>query len=190
MYGVILKDTGDEFYSFVNNFFPDLTVNDIYPIWNKADIGEISSLEVFAQIGFKGDLAKIEKEYLDSIKINEGFYDFAERAKKQYKLALISNDSSEWSKYLREKYNINKYFDVITISGDVKMRKPDERIFKTTIKQLDCKTNECIYIDDRKPNLEAAELLGMDTILFNPRNIDYWKKTTVNFKQLTDIVKL
>lgn len=190
MYGVILKDTGDGFYSFVNNFFPDLTINDIYPIWNKADVGEISSLEVFAQIGFKGNLAKIEKEYLDSIEINDGFYDFAERAKKQCKLALISNDSSEWSKYMRAKFTINEYFDVITVSGDVKMRKPDERIFKTTIEQLGCKANECIYIDDRKPNLEAAELLGMDTILFNTGNCDYCGKTTASFRQLTDMLKL
>lgn len=190
MYGVILKDTGDEFYSFVNKFFPNLTASDIYPIWNKADIGEISSLEVLAQIGFKGDLTKIEKEYLDSIEINEGFYDFAELAKKQCRLAFISNDSSEWSTYLREKYNINKYFDAITVSGDVKMRKPDERIFKMTIEQLGCTADECIFIDDRKPNLETAELLGMNTILFGTENVDYRGRTAADFKQLAEMLKL
>lgn len=32
MYGVILKDTGDNFYPFVNRTFPNLTPSDIYPI--------------------------------------------------------------------------------------------------------------------------------------------------------------
>lgn len=190
MYGVIMKDTGDGFYSFVNRFFPNLPVEKIYPIWDKADISKISSLEIFKEIGFCGDLAKIEKSYLDTVEINEGFYDFANAAKKSCKLALISNDSSEWSKYLREKYDLNKYFDVITISGDVKMRKPDERIFKLTIDQLNSHPTECTYIDDRRFNLEAAQAIGMDAILFNSRNVEYDGKIVNDFKELAEFLKI
>ena len=190
MYGVILKDTGDGFYSYVNGFFPNLPVEEIYPIWDKAGIGEITSLEIFKEIGFKDDLAKIEKEYLDSVEINEGFYDFAEAAKKHYKLALLSNDAGEWSKYLREKYDINKYFDVITISGDVKMKKPDEQIFKYTTNLLGCQTDECTYIDDRRANLQTAQSLGMDTILFNSRNVEYNGKIVNDFKELAEMLKI
>ena len=190
MYGVIMKDTGDGFYSFVNRFFPNLPVEKIYPIWDKADIGKISSLEIFKEIGFCGDLAKIEKSYLDTVEINEGFYDFANAAKKSCKLALISNDSSEWSKYLCEKYDLNKYFDVITISGDVKMRKPDERIFKLTIDQLNSHPTECTYIDDRRFNLEAAQAIGMDAILFNSRNVEYDGKIVNDFKELAEMLKI
>lgn len=190
MYGVIMKDTGDGFYSFVNRFFPNLPVEKIYPIWDKADIGKISSLEIFKEIGFCGDLAKIEKSYLDTVEINEGFYDFANAAKKSCKLALISNDSSEWSKYLREKYDLNKYFDVITISGDVKMRKPNEQIFKLTINQLNNHPTECTYIDDRRFNLEAAQAIGMDAILFNSRNVEYDGKIVNDFKELAEFLKI
>lgn len=190
MYGVIMKDTGDGFYSFVNRFFPNLPVEKIYPIWDKADIGKISSLEIFKEIGFCGDLAKIEKSYLDTVEINEGFYDFANAAKKSCKLALISNDSSEWSKYLREKYDLNKYFDVITISGDVKMRKPNEQIFKLTIDQLNSHPSECTYIDDRRFNLEAAQAIGMDAILFNSRNVEYDGKIVNDFKELAEMLKI
>lgn len=190
MYGVIMKDTGDGFYSFVNRFFPNLPVEKIYPIWDKADIGKISSLEIFKEIGFCGDLAKIEKSYLDTVEINEGFYDFANAAKKSCKLALISNDSSEWSKYLREKYDLNKYFDVITISGDVKMRNPNEQIFKLTIDQLNSHPSECTYIDDRRFNLEAAQAIGMDAILFNSRNVEYDGKIVNDFKELAEFLKI
>ena len=40
MYGVILKDSGDGFYSYVNRTFPQLTPAGIYPDWDKADVGE------------------------------------------------------------------------------------------------------------------------------------------------------
>lgn len=40
MYGVILKDSGDGFYSYVNRTFPQLTPADIYPDWDKADVGK------------------------------------------------------------------------------------------------------------------------------------------------------
>ena len=99
-------------------------------------MGEVTSLDVWAALGFQGDLEKIEQEYLDTIELNDGFLGFIEAVRKKYKLAILSNDSSRWSKYLREKFNINQYFDVISISGDLKIRKPDERIFLFTMEKL------------------------------------------------------
>lgn len=188
MYGVILKDSGDGFYSFVNHTFPDLTPADIYPIWDKADVGELSSLEVFERLGYKGDLGKIEKEYLNTLEIDESFFEFASNIKKYYKLALISNDSSEWSRYFRDKYKINDYFDVITVSGDIKIKKPDDRIFKLTYEKLGCLASDCTYIDDRRYNLAAAQSLGMDTILFNSRNVEYEGKIVINFQELANML--
>jgi putative hydrolase of the HAD superfamily len=118
MYGVILKQTGDDFVPYVQRTFPDLEPEEIYTPWFKADVGELTSLEVWDAIGFQGNLEKIEKEYLDTIELNHGFYEFINAIRNQYKLAIISNDSSRWSKYLREKFDINKIFDVISISGD------------------------------------------------------------------------
>ena len=68
MYGVIVKQTGDDFVPYVQQTFPDLNPEEIYNPWFKADIGELTSLEVWEAIGFQGDLEKIEKEYLDNIK--------------------------------------------------------------------------------------------------------------------------
>lgn len=188
MYGVIVKQTGDDFVPYVQRTFPDLMSEEIYTPWFKADVGELTSLEVWKSLGFRGDLEKIEKEYLDGIEINDGFLDFASSISKYYKMAIISNDSSRWSKYLRRKYDINKYFDVISISGDLKIQKPDERIFQLTIEQLGCKPEDCLYIDDREGNLEAASKVGMNTVLFNSRNVQYEGNTVTDFIQLTNML--
>lgn len=186
MYGVILKQTGDDFVPYVQKTFPDLKPEEIYASWFKADIGELTSLEVWAKLGFQGDLEKVEKEYLDTIELNDGFLDFIKVAGKQFKLAIISNDSSRWSKYLREKFDLNQYFDVISISGDLKIQKPDKRIFQLTIEKLAVRAEDCLYIDDREENLEAAQKVGMNTVMFNSRNVPYAGNQVNNFNELLD----
>lgn len=184
MYGVIVKQTGDDFVPYVQQTFPDLKPEEIYAPWFKADIGELTSLEVWEAIGFQGDLEKIEQEYLDTIELNEGFIDFIKRVSKEYKLAIISNDSSRWSEYLRKKFDINQYFDVISISGDLKMQKPDERIYRLTIEQLGVNAEDCVYVDDRETNLEAAERVGMKAILLGSRTESYTGTVVNDFGEL------
>ncbi|MBE5793523.1 MAG: HAD family hydrolase [Clostridiales bacterium] len=171
MYGVIVKQTGDDFVPYVQQTFPNVSAEEIYEPWFRANVGEISSIDVWKAIGFQGDLEKMEKEYLDTIELADGFIDFVEKAKTQYKLAILSNDSSRWSRYLREKFNINRYFDVISISGDLRVKKPDERIFLLTLEKLGVNAEDCIYVDDRRRNLGAANKVGMNPILFNSRNV-------------------
>lgn len=189
MYGVIVKQTGDDFVPYVQKTFPDLSVEDICTPWFKADIGEMTSLEVWKAIGFQGDLEKLEKEYLDTIELSDGFIDFIEKVKNKYKLAIISNDSSRWSKYLREKFDINRYFDVISISGDLKIQKPDERIFLFTTTKLGVSAEDCIYIDDRTGNLEAAKKVGMHPILLNSRNESYDGVSVNSFDELEKVIR-
>lgn len=184
MYGVIVKQTGEDFVPFVQQTFPDIKPEEIYIPWFKADIGELTSLEVWEAIGFQGDLEQIEKTYLDTMELNDDLIEFIQEVRKHYKLAIISNDSSRWSKYLREKFDLNQYFDVISISGDLRIQKPDERIFQLTIEKLGVKAEDCWYIDDREGNLEAAKKVGMNPILMNSRNVSYEGAIVNDFKEL------
>lgn len=189
MYGVILKDPGEGFYAYVNQTFPELTPADIYPIWDRADMGEITSLEVLERLGYTGDLEAIEKKYLDTVEINQDFYEFAETMSKRCKLALLSNDSSDWSAYFREKFDLNKYFEVITVSGDVKMKKPNPKIYELTLERLGLAAEDCVYVDDRRYNLGAAESVGMKAVLFNSRGVEYDGATVESFAELAELLE-
>ena len=188
MYGVIVKQTGDDFVPYVQQTFPNLNSEEIRKPWDKANMGEMISLEIWAEIGYQGDLEKVEKDYLDTIELNDGLYDFIKAAKAKYKLAIISNDSSRWSNYLREKFNLNQYFDVISISGDLKIRKPDERIFRLTVEKLAVNAEDSLYIDDRRGYLEAAKRVGMNTNLCNSRNVPYEGNIVKSFEELMNKV--
>ena len=136
-----------------------------------------------------GDLEEIEKEYLDTIELNDGVIDFIEIVRKDYKLAIISNDASRWSRYLRDKFNINQYFDVISISADLKLQKPDERIFQYTIDKLNVSADECLYVDDRKENLNTAQKMGMKTVMLNSLNTSDTGSAVKSFNDLITKIK-
>ena len=43
---------------------------------------------------------------------------------------------------------------------------------------------DCIYIDDREGNLEAAKKVGMNPILLNTRNVSYEGASVNSFNDL------
>ncbi len=188
MYGVILRETGDDFTPYVQKTFPQLSEPEISKIWYRADRGEISSLDVWHELGFTGDSELLEKEYLDTISLNPGFYEFAQEAKAHGKLALISNDSARWSRYLREKFGLNRYFDAVSVSGEMKIWKPETRIFQLTLDKIGEAPTDCVYVDDRESNLLAAIHLGMRAVLFGSRQTDYQYETVNSFKELSQLL--
>ena len=190
MYGVIMKDPTANLLNFINNFFPKVTFEDIYPLWKEADTGKLTSLDFLKEIGFEKNTAEIEKMYLNTLEIDEEFYFMAQELKEDYNLVLLSNDLSDWSTYIRNKYDISKYFNLIAVSGDIGIRKPDPRIFKFVLEKSDQFHEECYFVDDRRSNLYAAEKLGINSILFNRRNVEYQGKTVYNFRELTELMKL
>lgn len=60
---------------------------------------------------------------------------------------------------------IERLFDRTVISGDVGLRKPDERIYRLMLRRLGLTAPRTLFIDDATPNIETADRLGMHTIL-------------------------
>lgn len=51
-------------------------------------------------------------------------------------------------------------FDVVVISGEVGMRKPEPEIFELTTRRLGLEARQCVFVDDLKHNVAAAAALG------------------------------
>ena len=71
--------------------------------------------------------------------------------------ALLSN--SWGNSYPSERFA--ELFDVTVISGEVGMRKPEERIYAHTLAAVGLPPDECVFIDDIRQNIEAAEAAGL-----------------------------
>lgn len=55
-------------------------------------------------------------------------------------------------------------FDVVVISGEVGMRKPEERIFRHAMKLIGLEPAECVFVDDIEGNIAAARALGLAAV--------------------------
>jgi 2-haloacid dehalogenase len=78
----------------------------------------------------------------------------------------LSNWSAETFHRIRHEFEFLDWFDAIIISGEVRLIKPDPRIFAFMLEKIGRTANECIFIDDSLANIAAADRLGFKTILF------------------------
>jgi putative hydrolase of the HAD superfamily len=72
--------------------------------------------------------------------------------------ALLSNS---WGNDDYPRHLFPELFDVVVISSEVGMRKPEERIFRHAASLLGLAPEECIFIDDVQANVVAAEAVGL-----------------------------
>jgi putative hydrolase of the HAD superfamily len=71
--------------------------------------------------------------------------------------ALLSNSWGDF--YPRDLWD--GMFDVVVISGEVGMRKPEPEIFHLTLGHLDLGAGDCVFVDDLPHNISAAADLGI-----------------------------
>ena len=194
MYGVIIEESKGNFIPYTYQHFAESEYERITKafreegIFGKAQSGKLSSHDFLAYLGYD-DPEGAMKDYLEHyLTLDAGFKSFAEKISKGRKLVLLSNDVSEWSEYLTEFHDINKYFYDKIVSGDVGVKKPDSDMFTLAVSHLKCRAEDCVFIDNSVNNLNAAAKLGIKTILFN-RDGETYEGTTVNsFSELENIL--
>jgi len=80
--------------------------------------------------------------------------------------AILSNiGDTVLANMQRELTWLNK-FDVHIWSYQLRMAKPDEAIYRYTLKQLGTRPEDTLFIDDKQVNIDAAKAVGMKGMLF------------------------
>ena len=82
------------------------------------------------------------------------------------RLFALTNWSGETFPLARPRYAFLEWFDGIVVSGDVRMAKPDVRIFRHLIDRHALDPQATVFIDDSEANVLAAGELGMMAIRF------------------------
>jgi len=76
-------------------------------------------------------------------------------------LFAISNFGAEsWAQFLPSAPIFGIFSDIV-ISGEDKLIKPDAAIFELALKRFDCRADQCLFIDDRRDNIEAGQAVGL-----------------------------
>ncbi|MCR4891870.1 MAG: HAD family phosphatase [Lachnospiraceae bacterium] len=167
-----------DWYSYVSSMYDDDTVNIIYHaiwdelLWLELDRGALPEDEVIERIKAG---APDYREVLDNVfdRVGECVHrtDYAipwirEIKDKGYQVLYLSNYSSFVRRKNPDVLDFLPYMDGGVFSYQVHLLKPEEAMYQEICKQFDLVPGNCLFIDDNKDNIEAAEKFGLNTVHF------------------------
>jgi putative hydrolase of the HAD superfamily len=79
---------------------------------------------------------------------------------------LLSNSLGGGGYDVYAGYDLPALFDVIVISHEVGLRKPEQPIFKLAADRLGFAPQDCVFVDDTFANVRAARAVGMTAVHF------------------------
>lgn len=137
--------------------------------WNNLMRGKISLQEFFREV-FRihiqdERIEKLIEIWVENWKLDPDMIVFAKKLKPKYKLVMLSNADKEGVKRSNNDLHFS-FFDYKFLSFDLGLMKPEKEIYEHTLKELNTKPEECVFIDDKVENVEAAKNLGINGIVF------------------------
>jgi len=84
----------------------------------------------------------------------------------KYKLYALTNWSAELFPIALERYDFLHWFDGRVVSGEEKMRKPFPEFYQLILNRFQLTPEKTLFIDDNLRNAEAAEDMGLKTMIF------------------------
>lgn len=140
--------------------------------WSMLDEGLLEEEEAISQ--FLKCMPSYQKEIMKFWEQPEYFveeYDYAapmiSRLKNLgYHVYLLSNYPYNLYKIHWPSFEFYSMVDGYVVSAAEKLRKPNPAIYKLLCNRYQLKPKECLFIDDRPDNVEAAMQVGMKAVLF------------------------
>ena len=114
--------------------------------------------------------------------------------KKNLKLSILSNGTPALLSELVTSNNLNDLFDDLFSIEEVKVYKPDSRVYEIPVKKYNIKSNEIIFLSSNTWDVSGGGNYGYNSIWVNRNKshfdiLDYQPKNEIgNLSQLLDIV--
>jgi HAD superfamily hydrolase (TIGR01509 family) len=111
-------------------------------------------------------LSRIRRIWHSSYTPIGGMKELVSALRKNYRVIAFSGSIKERVDYLNEKYGLREEFDGFIFSFQSGLHKKEPAFFEVLAKNVECKPDECVFIDDIKDYLDTARGFGFKTILF------------------------
>jgi glucose-1-phosphatase len=168
----------------IENWFVD---NEVFRAYER---GEVDTAAFFAAFCFDlkidVDTAELNRTY-EALILHEidGVAELVRQLSADYPLYALSNNNPLLWRGTQRVCTVLDCFEHIFLSHEIGLLKPNPRAFLYVLRQIDCDPAETILIDDNPNCTEAAEQLGMATVLFEDA-----AKTAHSLSAIPDLKKL
>jgi len=160
--------------------------------WNVTEDSLNKSMKVY------GIDKNMKNELLDLYKVLSPYPEVNEVLKnlknKKFKIAILSNGNPTLLNDLVTSNNLNNLFDDLFSVEEIKVYKPDSRVYKIPIEKYNVKANEITFLSANTWDVSGGGNFGYNSIWVNRNNsvfdsLDFQPKNEIrNLTQLLDIV--
>jgi HAD superfamily hydrolase (TIGR01509 family) len=141
------------------------------PRWDEAQLGRIDSVEFWADVGQRlgldaGRLEEFRRAFWAGDRPDEELIALIRYLRDAgYRTALLSNNPADLRQRVQE-LGIADAFDVVVISGDEGLMKPDPAIFERTLARVGVPAERAVFVDDSPMHVAAARQVGLQATRF------------------------
>ncbi len=145
------------------------------PDWNELDRGVLGYEEVLERfVQNDPQLEKIIHKVFADLHGILGVYDYTENWIQQLKEAgygvyYLSNFFLKAEEDCKDLMGFLELMDGGILSYKDKVTKPDRQIYELLLERFGLKAEECVFLDDMKKNIDGAQVVGIQGILFQDR---------------------
>ncbi|MGD2077879.1 MAG: HAD family phosphatase [Chloroflexota bacterium] len=137
----------------------------------KAQLGQISNDELWNWVGQRlalseSQLYKFRRDFWAGDRLDAELVTYIRSLRKYYQTAIISNATDALRGELDVIHSITDAFDLIVVSAEEKIMKPNPLIYQRTLERLGRSAQEAVFVDDSQENVMAAQDLGLVAVHF------------------------
>jgi putative hydrolase of the HAD superfamily len=156
---------------------------------SKQDLRRGRLIDTFEKFNISFEITKIDAmatSYIDELPVDNHLFDgtieILDYLVEKYTLHIITNGFQEVQVLKLKNSGIQKYFNTVTTSEEVGVKKPNPLVFETALKKANTHFNRSIMIGDTfEADILGAEAVGMKTLFYN-----YRKETIPNHYKLVN----
>jgi epoxide hydrolase-like predicted phosphatase len=137
----------------------------------QATLGRASADDVWtavlAQLGLpESERKPLVRSFFAGDAVDQELTAFIRSLRPAYKTGLITNAWGDLRHWLENEWHLADAFDVMVISAEVGLAKPDARIYRLALDGLGVAPEESVFIDDFEENVAGARAIEMHGIRF------------------------
>ena len=142
------------------------------PVWDEFDRGEMTDEQIIQAFiendpGIEKEIRQITEDVHDIVTPYDYAIPWVDDLKAAgYRVLYLSNFSQKARVECAYALGFMSHMDGGIMSYEIKKIKPEPAIYQELIDRYDLIPEECVFLDDRKVNTDAAEVFGIHTITF------------------------
>jgi FMN phosphatase YigB (HAD superfamily) len=169
----VLYEVGDVaervMYPLARDLGSDTELAEVADLYDQTTLGRRTTMEFWKALGLAGEPQTYDRDYLLRARLSANVVPFIEKMRERgLKVAVIDNDSAQWSSGLRRRFRLDDNVDHFVVSAEVGARLPDGSMFEALRRASGVQPENMLYLASDRSHLEAASELGMATVWFCP----------------------